>query len=330
MNGKKIKIVKLGDIADVKQGLATGDNNAYLFQKPEARGNYRSIEDYKEFLLSEDDLNKIRNNEKLRLDIIDKGISKDSPKSKRYFRGSYIIPYDKGGESDAEGGWLPNYLVSTNYFIDWSEWAVNRMKTFTIAERIRDYNEDKAIKPNYENTTCAVFRSPDKYFTPSISFSRTGVYSPTYRIGAISAFDTEGSMIFQDYYCLESLTGILSSKLSRYIIKVFIGHTVHTQVDELKELILTTDKFESIILHVKTIMHSQESNPRYDYSSHEQIEIDKLVYEAYGLNKEDVQEVENWYARRYPKLSAAQKANLRALGKSDDYLVLYGLKQDTK
>jgi len=57
-----------------------------------------------------------------------------------------------------------------------------------------------------------------------------------------------------------------------------------------------------------------------------QIEIDKLVYEAYGLNAEDVEEVENWYARRYGKLSAAQKANLRALGNSDDQLELYGLR----
>lgn len=64
----------------------------------------------------------------------------------------------------------------------------------------------------------------------------------------------------------------------------------------------------------------------YNYENEEQIEIDKLVYEAYGLTAEDVQEVENWYARRYSKLSSAQKANLRALGKSDDYLELYGMK----
>jgi hypothetical protein len=36
--------------------------------------------------------------------------------------------------------------------------------------------------------------------------------------------------------------------------------------------------------------------------------------------------IENWYARRYSKLSEAQKQNLRDLGKSDDYLVLYGYK----
>ena len=69
-----------------------------------------------------------------------------------------------------------------------------------------------------------------------------------------------------------------------------------------------------------------KKNNIYDYASHEQIEIDKLVYEAYGLNAEDIEEVENWYTRRYARLSAAQKANLRALGKSDDYLELYGLK----
>ena len=87
----------------------------------------------------------------------------------------------------------------------------------------------------------------------------------------------------------------------------------HSELTEIKKLI-------------KKLVTSQQTDPRYDYASHEQIEIDKLVYEAYGLNAEDVAQVENWYARRYPALSAAQKQNLRNLGKSDDYLELYGLK----
>ena len=37
--------------------------------------------------------------------------------------------------------------------------------------------------------------------------------------------------------------------------------------------------------------------------SNEQKEIDKLVYEMYGLNDNDIKEVETWYARRYPKLA---------------------------
>ena len=37
--------------------------------------------------------------------------------------------------------------------------------------------------------------------------------------------------------------------------------------------------------------------------SNEQKEIDKLVYEMYGLNADDIEEVETWYARRYLKLA---------------------------
>ncbi|ALB42567.1 hypothetical protein AA650_20795 [Anabaena sp. WA102] len=57
------------------------------------------------------------------------------------------------------------------------------------------------------------------------------------------------------------------------------------------------------------------------YPSHEQIEIDKLVYEVYGLNAEDIAEVENWYARRYPiqnylKLKKPTCVNLNTMSES--------------
>lgn len=327
INDSEIELVKLGDIAEVKVGLQTGDNPAYLFQKPEARGNYRSIDDYRQFLLTEDDLNKIRDNEKLRLDVIENGISKDNPESKRYFGGRYIVPYDKGGESDAGVGWMPNYYVPTNYFIDWSEWAINRMRTYTIEQRIVENHEQKKIKDNYKATTCAVFRSPEKYFTASISFSRTGVYSPSFRTGSTSAFDTEGSMIFQTYFSQEELLGLLSSVFCRYQLKNFIGHTVHTQVDELKEFVLPVKLPGAVKSIVKIIISNQTLNNTYDYASNEQIEINKLVYKTYGISVNEIAEIEYWFKRRYPKLSAAQMANLRKLGKSDDYMVLYGLKE---
>lgn len=310
MNGNEVEVVKLGDIADVKQGLATGDNNAYLFQNPEARGTYRNINDYKDFLLTESDLDIIRNNEKLRLAVIDKGISKDDPQSERYFGGRYIIPHDKGGESDSDTGWLPNYWVDTNYYIDWSEWGVNQIKTLTGA--------DGRLKSRFQNTSY--------YFQDGIDYSQTGVYSPTFRSNSGAVFNTEATSIF-GIFEKKSFLGFLTSKITRFFIKNFIDNTVHASADKLKETtILTKTEIQPIKNLVELIIEAQKSNPRYDYASHEQIEIDKLVYEAYGLNAEDVQEVENWYARRYPKLSAAQKANLRALGKSDDYLELYGLK----
>lgn len=44
-------------------------------------------------------------------------------------------------------------------------------------------------------------------------------------------------------------------------------------------------------------------NLHFNYFENEQKEIDSLVYELYGLNEEDINEVETWFARRYPKLA---------------------------
>ena len=302
MNGKEIQVVKLGDIADVKQGLATGDNQAYLFQNPDARGNYRSIEDFREYLLTDEDLDKIRNNENLRLEVINKGISKDDPSSQRYFGGRYIVPYDKGGESDSLGGWMPNYFVPTNYFIDWSDWSINRMQTLTA--NMRDGSGGSKL--------CSRFQNANTYFQRGISFSDTGEYSPTYRLNCGSVFDQKGSTIIS-FFDFQILLGILTSKFCRFQVRAIINHTVSSHVDCQKEICISLKNLNNLIDLINSIIQKQQINPRYDYASHEQIEIDKLVYEAYGLNAEDIAEVENWYARRYPKLSQAQKANLRKL-----------------
>jgi len=51
--------------------------------------------------------------------------------------------------------------------------------------------------------------------------------------------------------------------------------------------------------------------------TNEQIEIDKLVYEMYNLNKEDIEEVENWHFRRYPKLAKVIEEKLKKKNKGE-------------
>ncbi|SPD74215.1 hypothetical protein PITCH_A2160005 [uncultured Desulfobacterium sp.] len=231
-----------------------------------------------------------------------------------YFKGKYIIPFDKGGGSDAESGFLPNYYVETGYFLDWS--CASVMSLYQRA----NYSSAKAN-----------LRNPDYWFIQGLTYSARGVYSPSFRINSCSVFDSNGSSIFftksKDKKFLLQILGLLTSRFIRYQIKNYCGHTIATEVDELKGITLLENdiKFDKLI---NQITKAQKTNPRYDYASHEQIEIDRLVYEAYGLNADDIEEVENWFARRYPKLSAAQKENLRKLGKSDDYLVLYGYKKE--
>ena len=88
------------------------------------------------------------------------------------------------------------------------------------------------------------------------------------------------------------------------MIKNFIDNSVHASADKLKEVsVLYFNELENIITLVNKLIENQKQNPRYDYMSNEQKEIDKLVYEMYGLNDDDIKEVETWYARRYPKLA---------------------------
>ena len=157
INQQIIEVVKFGDIADVKVGLQTGDNKAYLYQNPEAWGSYQDINQFKQHLLTEQDLAQIAHNEKRRMKVIEFGIHKSRDEKDfdedRWFAGRYIVPYDKGGASDTNTGWLPNYYVPTDYFIDWSTWAIQRMKSLTIADRIKIIHENKPIRSNYRSST---------------------------------------------------------------------------------------------------------------------------------------------------------------------------------
>ena len=298
LNEKIIELVRFGDIAEVKQGLATGDNDYYLFQNPEARGSYKSIEDYKEFLLRPEEIEKITNNEELRKKVIERGFHKsedeDNFDEDLWFGGRYILPYDKGGASELKNGWLPNYYVKTDYFIDWSQCSVNRMKTLTVFDRDNEGSNSKI---------CSRFQNSDYYFKKGLTFSWTGMYSPTFRIATIAPFDHGSSDIFCDVLNDEFTLAILCSKISKFISRNTINHTVNFGIDDVKEIIFPISKQNEVINIVIKIMNKQKQSPRYDFIGNEQKKVDHLVYEAYGLNKNDIREIETWYARKYPKLA---------------------------
>jgi type I restriction-modification system DNA methylase subunit len=287
--------LRLEAIADVKVGLQTGDNEYYLRKSETARGGYKILEE--ENLLRGTELSKLSEHEK------ENGIDPSR------YNGRHFVPYDKGGESDSDEGWLPNYYVPTQYFMDWSRKAIKRLRTATIADVKRRKGNDNKIKPSDESTRAAYIRNPEFYFREGITFSRTGFYSPTFRINSSSAFDTEGSCIFTSWISTKALLAILSSKLIRYIVKCFIDHTVHTQVDDLKDipLIRPSPNVEADLVRLAdSIIQKQHINPRYAYHLYEQNNIDQIVYRLYDLSEDDIREIDLWYCRRYSRLARSQ------------------------
>jgi len=296
MNGKTVEMVRFGDIANIKQGLATGDNKSYLYQNPLARGSYKDVNAYKDYILTERDINKIANDEMLRSKVVENGFHKAKDEKNfdedLWFEGRYIAPHDKGGECDTSIGFLPNYYVPTEYYIDWSTESVKRLKKITIKERDGGGPEQLA----------AVIRNPELYFKRGITYSTAGVYSPTFRIGSASVFGHRGSTIFTSFNT-ENLLGILCSKTFKYFLRNYENHTIAAEAGTFDNLTFPIFANEDIVEIVSLIIEKQKQNLRYDYMSNEQKEIDKLVYGMYGLSEDDIQEVENWYARRYPKLA---------------------------
>lgn len=301
-NDKEIELVKLGNIADVKQGLATADNDYYLRQFPGTKGSkYKEID--LSLVLTGKDFEKIREDEKLRKDVIENGFC-TNPSHKtythRYFEGRYFVPYDKGGASDIEEGWLPNYYVPTPYFIDWSEQAVRRLKTYK--------------KPS-KNKIASRFQNTDFYFKEGITWSLGGFYSPSFRLSSFGVFDVMGSrVILRRQIKPEYILGILNSKLGKFLLKNYINHSIILQIEELKRFpILNPERGNNkqVSTLVKEIFDKQKSIVNYDFITNEQIEIDKIVYDMYNLNGDDIKEVEDWYHKRYPKLAKVIEEKLK-------------------
>jgi hypothetical protein len=214
--------------------------------------------------------------------------------------------------------------VPTDYYIDWSEWALNRLRTYTIAQRIKEKKEKTSIKPNYTTTSCAVIRNAHLYFLQGVTFSPTGVYSPSLRIGSASIFGNKGSSFFMNANLpAKALIPLLNSRLSKYLIKNVHCHTVETGEEVLGNSPVILCKIEWFDKTCQEIISKQKLEQDYDYASFEQLDVDYKVYYNYNLNWSDIIEVENWYARRYPKLVKAQKNNLKKMGKPTDYLTIY-------
>jgi hypothetical protein len=180
------------------------------------------------------------------------------------------------------------------------------MRTLTIADRKIEENMVQNIKKGDELKLAAALRNPTSWFLPSISFSPTGFYSPTFRIGCSTVSQNTGSGILINAYNQFYVLGILASKLSKYIFKNFLNHTVHTQEGDLVDFpfpVFAEEVQGRIANLVERIIEKQKTDPKYDYASNEQIEIDKIIFSEYHLSEEDIKEIEISYIRRYPKLA---------------------------
>ena len=264
-------IVKLGKIAAIKIGLQSGGNTRFYrvaagVTGGAAAGGYHEVPKHQ--IVANDALNHLTADEKAG------GIEVDDPSTDQFY-----VPLDKAGLSDIGNGLLAEYWRPVEFYVDWSRSAVDEMKSLKGAR----------------------FQNSASYFEKGISFSNTGIYSPTYRLGHGGVFDQTGSSIFCDVIPRRALLGILSSKLLRYQIKSFINHGVHAQIDDLPIVIPTDAQAKAITSIVDEIIEGQMASLAFDYRPLAS-QLDDLIDDLYALTEPERAEIRSWHRRHYPKL----------------------------
>ena len=265
-------VVKLKDIAEVKIGLQSGDNGRFYRAAAGVKGG-ATKGGYKEVAISQivpdAALSAITDDQRTN------GFEVDDPSNDPFF-----VPLDKAGASNIDGGFLPVFWRPVEFYIDWSSSGVSEMKAHKSS----------------------VFRSPQYYFRRGISFSNTGIYSPTYRLGHGGVFDQTGSNIFCDLLDQTVLLGVLSSTLLKYFIKSFINHGVHAQLDDLPIILPDEAESKAIAAIVNDIVKEQKELATFDYRP-KLAELDDLIAKIYCLTMGETDELRTWYRRHYPILT---------------------------
>lgn len=264
-------VVRLDEIASVKIGLQSGNNPKFYRTAPgvtggAAQGGYNDVDLSR--VVAKQNLPLLTNIEK------QQGIQVNDPASDRFW-----VPLDKAGTADIENGLLAEYWRPVEFYVDWSENAVSDMKSLKGAR----------------------FQNSASYFEEGISFSSTGIYSPTYRLSHGGVFDQKGPIIICNSLDRKVLIGILASSLLRYFAKSFINHGVDSQIGDLPIVIPSTTQAKAISTLVDDIISEQQKDISFDYRKKAK-DIDSLVYDLYAITVDERAEIESWHRRHYPKL----------------------------
>lgn len=305
-------VLRYGDVVEIKQGLATANNREYL-RVARWAGNERSGGEPYDVIdpalcLSEGECAQLTADE--RENGLDGG----------HWGGRVYVPYDKGEPSVVRAGWLPMYWTPTRHYLDWSRESVARLRTMTVADRDRARGS-QSDGPN-GTRVAARLQNLAYYFRAGLTFSWAGAYSPTFRLHGPHPFDHGSSCVFARGGCAQSWTieeqlAILNATPTRYLMRVYINHTVNFGIDDLKLVpMVRADRLRDcgIDVHaisceiVSSLQAANREGATLDHATlveHTRA-IDEAVCRALGLNDSERAEIADWFRHRYPALATAR------------------------
>lgn len=290
-----VPFVKLWQIAQVRQGLATADDEFFLRKTPgvipNARRRYIRDVDLR-CTLSDKDMRKLTQEEK------ENGIRVIDPKRDKYF-----VPFDKGGEQDTAAGELRAFWSPVDYWVDWSERAVTEL-------RKRASWETGTPKKSY-------IRNEQYYFQRGIICTVTGLYAPTYQLNFGGIFGHKANLIspFQ-LLITKYLLVLLTSKISRYFAKNMICSTADFSTDYFRHLPIPVptnkDLTKGDAVFKSAVALQKDKLENADSESQLLKVVEPFVQNLFRLSQNECGEIEEWFKRHYPNFGREKAPTTRS------------------
>ena len=153
----------------------------------------------------------------------------------------------------------------------------------------------------FDNTNKSVYKDISIYKSNKILIQRIRNLSLKQRL--VCCFDDNNylctntlriGIIKNEDFLIKFILGILNSKTINYLfMKYFLNKDIYAyQLEQIPIPAINKEKQQPIISLVEKVLNSKNQNPKSDTTEIE-YEIDKLVYELYGLTDEEIAIIEN-------------------------------------
>lgn len=290
-NSRMVEMTKLREIANVRQGLATADDNYYLRKEPEARGRMDDVN--RDLVLTPEDLEHISNNENLRKNVISNGIPDTM------FNGRVYIPFSKPPKQ--EQGKLNMFHCRSQYYINWSSKCVRELKSATRGDVKRRLNPNFIGTEKQERDVAAVIRNADCYFQPMINVSLASDVAPQYWIGTIGVPGHKASIVQTKNYDSNLLLGALASHIFIYLAKAFRGTLVGLEIQAQNESPLPLIINKNSISSVNELVQNKISGGEIRYDNEKYWDTSISSWSSVHLTHDDKEEIKRWFTRYFPR-----------------------------
>lgn len=290
INGNDVVLAKLSEIATIRQGCGTADDNYYLRKTEDARGSMDLVNP--DLILTNEELEQIASDKDLRTSIIKNGIGPN------LFGGRTFVPFVKPPVQ--KKGALNMFWVPNHYYIDYSSEMAKQLQTATLADVKRRKDPNFIGTERQERKIASRFQNSDYYFQKNLHITYAGETSPQIWAPCGGIASNKASMLIPKFHTWEELLAIVSSHIYVMLAKSIRGSMSMTEGLALMDTPIPVN-YDPDSTIIDSIIREKMDSGKIDRKNVSWRNLSRHISISMGLNDDDIEELERWTQRRFTR-----------------------------